>query len=382
MIGYVLGGIMIETEKDWRLAIVAQLFFLLPLTLTHLLVFPADMYGVSAQGRAVKQQRSSENFETQSDSNSDDDDVIDDSMTVKLCTSNTSSTDNLSEIDGLESSPTHQSGDVAFEVAAEDFSGLGVWDSLLALFKCDVYIFMSFGLASLYFVVSGIQFWVTRYLTEVLGVPRRTVLICFTLTSITAPVLGVIMSGWILDKLGGYKGTKGTTTATKACFVFAVIACAFAIPAGLVGNFIVVICCLWITLLFGGGVVPIASGVIIDSVPEGLQAFGFSLSICIYQVIGYGAGTFVPGLFIQVLETNGQSDNAALQGGWRMVMLWGGWAVFFLGLTHRRALRHEKAEEAGTGKTVIELSSITTHDGSVDFEIATVDSPVHASTKL
>jgi hypothetical protein len=333
MLGYVLGGLMIETGRDWRLAIVVQLFLLIPLTLMHL-VFPNASYEVSTQ-------RKHSNSETESDhSNSDDDDVADamtDNAGVARPTTNMSA-------DMTMSDTSVASADIVLEVAA-DYSSMSVWESLQILCTCEIYIFMSFGLASLYFVVTGIQFWVTRYLTEVLLVPRTTVLVGFTVTSVTAPVLGVIMSGWVLDKLGGYKGASGMATACKCCAGFAALACAFAIPAALVSDFSVVICCLWMVLLWGGGVVPIASGLVLSSVPEGLQAFSFSLSICTYQIIGYGAGTFLPGLFIQLLEADDVSEVEALRWGWRILLLWGAWGVVFLSLALRSATRNASAEE-------------------------------------
>jgi hypothetical protein len=125
------------------------------------------------------------------------------------------------------------------------------------------------------------------------------------------------------------------------------------------------------TLLWGGGVVPIASGLVLSSVPEGLQAFSFSLSISTYQVIslpspslppslspslspsplrdtcqviGYGAGAFLPGLFIQQLEANGVAEIEALCWGWRLVLLWAGWGIIFLILALRSTMKNQKVD--------------------------------------
>lgn len=55
--------------------------------------------------------------------------------------------------------------------------------------------------SGLYFVVTGIQFWVTDYLTAApelggLGADKGTVLVAFSVTILTAPTAGVIFGGW------------------------------------------------------------------------------------------------------------------------------------------------------------------------------------------
>jgi hypothetical protein len=48
-------------------------------------------------------------------------------------------------------------------------------------------------LSSMYFLVTGIQFWITEYLQEVLLMEKTTVFTYFSLISITAPILGVVI---------------------------------------------------------------------------------------------------------------------------------------------------------------------------------------------
>eukprot|EP00966_Prymnesium_polylepis_P333863 7389277-Prymnesium_polylepis.1 len=93
------------------------------------------------------------------------------------------------------------------------------------------------GTCALFFVVTGIQFWVTSYLTEVIKAPKPSVVAAFSIESITAPLLGVFLGGTIVDRLGGYKGARGTTRTLKLCSIFALCAasaavCATLVPAG------------------------------------------------------------------------------------------------------------------------------------------------------
>jgi hypothetical protein len=337
MLGYVLGGVMLEAGLDWRVAILFQLGLLVPLTLGHS-YFPAINYQMHGDR---------DDSETESDG-SDDGDLnngarlsIDDNGDNSIFTK---TDDGSPAVYNSVRSRRHSS---QWSISDSPvMKHLTIMQSIRRLLKCEIYIYMSFGLAALYFVVTGVQFWVTTYFTQVLDVPRRSVLIAFTATSVTAPVLGVIGSGWVIDKLGGYKGTKGMARASKCCAGFAGLACLFAVPAAFINDFGAVIFCLWMVLLFGGAVVPIAAGLVLTAVPEGLQAFSFSLSICTYQLLGYGAGTFFPGLFIQLLENSGVDEDEALRWGFRIILLWGGWGVLFFALAMQVAVRNAKLEAA------------------------------------
>ena len=55
-------------------------------------------------------------------------------------------------------------------------------------------------LSSIYFLVTGIQFWITEYLQEVLLVDKATVFTYFSLISITGPILGVVVGNKKIKK--------------------------------------------------------------------------------------------------------------------------------------------------------------------------------------
>ena len=54
-------------------------------------------------------------------------------------------------------------------------------------------------LCCLYFVVTGIQFWMTAYLIKVLDEDPTLVTIVYSLCSITAPIPGAAMGGYLAD---------------------------------------------------------------------------------------------------------------------------------------------------------------------------------------
>jgi len=69
-----------------------------------------------------------------------------------------------------------------------------------------LYVSITLGISSIYFIVTGIQFWITKYLIEILGTSPFSANIIFSVISITAPLSGVLFGGTVSDKYGGYKG--------------------------------------------------------------------------------------------------------------------------------------------------------------------------------
>jgi sugar phosphate permease len=77
--------------------------------------------------------------------------------------------------------------------------------------------FIGLGLTSLYFVVTGIQFWGASYMLVALNVSRIYVDTMFVFCASTAPTLGVFFGAWIVDKLGGYHGLSQRVFTLKLC---------------------------------------------------------------------------------------------------------------------------------------------------------------------
>jgi MFS family permease len=114
-----------------------------------------------------------------------------------------------------------------------------------------VFLWTTLGLSSLYFVVAGIQFWITQYLVEVLDVEYKDALGAFTVVSATGPVLGVVFGGWLVDYLGGYKGAVGVARTTKVILTLGFFAILMAVPACFVTNVSALMPLIWLLLFFG-----------------------------------------------------------------------------------------------------------------------------------
>eukprot|EP00744_Colponema_vietnamica_P005024 GILI01007410.1.p1 GENE.GILI01007410.1~~GILI01007410.1.p1 ORF type:complete len:579 (+),score=197.95 GILI01007410.1:84-1820(+) len=204
---------------------------------------------------------------------------------------------------------------------------VSVWVQLKLIFSNKIFMCTVFSLCSLFFVVTGIQFWITEYLLRFIVHDKPVVLAVFAAVAATGPTVGVFMGGFIVDRMGGYKGAKGTLVALKCCVVFAILSCVTGIPAGYIFNFPIMISLIWLLLAFGGAILPAATGVIMSSVPLYMRSFSSAVSMLIYNVLGYAGGSFLPGI---VMDATAGQPGGGLLLGFRIVLYW---AIFgFLGV--------------------------------------------------
>ena len=162
----------------------------------------------------------------------------------------------------------------------------GFFHQLKFLVTNMIFVFLTLALCCMFFVVSGIQYWVTIYMKDVLSASSLTVVIGFVLISSTAPICGVLTGGYIADYYGGYKG-RNILTAVKICVLFGVLAFIVSIPSGLVKTTEVVTALLWLLLYFGGCIVPSAVGITVNTMPKELQSSSSSISQLMFNFVGF-----------------------------------------------------------------------------------------------
>ena len=157
-----------------------------------------------------------------------------------------------------------------------------------------LYISITLGMCSIYFIVTGIQLWMTKYLIEILEGEQLLVNTIFSIISITAPLSGVILGGTFSDQYGGYKG-ENAIKAVKMCIAFGFISFIFAFPMGFLFQLIYLCILLWTFLFFGAAIIPIGTGIMISSVPKDCQATSSSISQLIFNLLGYFSSPMLTG---------------------------------------------------------------------------------------
>lgn len=212
-------------------------------------------------------------------------------------------------------------------------------NGVVKLLQTPVFVFVVLGLSALFFVVTGIQYWVTLFLTTNTNNSTYVVHIAYLFVSGTGPVLGVFFGGWLIDKYGGYSGMDCEARALKICIVLGFIAFLAAIPPSFLHDTYSIAVFLWIMLFCGGSILPACSGIVISSAPSPLRPLASSMASTSYNLLGYAASNYLPGVIMSLLmvgDKNGNLDYAYMYRiGFRVVLMWSIWSFLFIFLAYR-----------------------------------------------
>jgi predicted MFS family arabinose efflux permease len=210
----------------------------------------------------------------------------------------------------------------------------------------------------LLFIITGIQFWISDYMQSVLLVDPTKVFITFAVVCITAPVFGVILGGYTIQKLGGYTNKK----ALEACFKISILAAASGVFLPLINNVPLFVICIWLLLFFGGSIVPGLTGIMISSTPDKSKEIANSITHLCYNLFGYLPAPFLYGLVQKY--TGGHESRWGLA----FILIWSYFGVFFLYVAkYYKDQSYVKSKDVDTG-LFESKSSKETNNTSDDFE--------------
>lgn len=203
-----------------------------------------------------------------------------------------------------------------------------------------LYIWVCLGLCSMYFIVTGIQFWITSYLVEYLGYDPVQVILVFSIISITAPMSGVLIGSTFADKYGGYRG-KNVIKALKLCSAFGVVAFIFSFPIGFLFSLMYISVLLWAFLFFGAAIVPVGTGIMVSCVSREAQATSSSISQLIFNFFGYFMSPILTGIIMDSFE----NKYEGYKWGMRLILWWSIFAAIFMGFALLTAYNRNKKQQ-------------------------------------
>ena len=169
--------------------------------------------------------------------------------------------------------------------------------NICQIIKEKVYLLTGFSNSVVFFGMAVVQFWVTVYMEEVLGLSgtehQTTVFIIFASVCVTSPPIGVLVGGLVGSKLGGYTNKR----ATLLCVLFAFMSCIFGIGVGYLDTtwHVGFAIGLWLYFFFVSAMSPLQTGIIISSLPEKLRGDGFSIMNIFLNAFGNLPGAAVYG---------------------------------------------------------------------------------------
>ena len=215
----------------------------------------------------------------------------------------------------------------------EDIDSNKYCEVLTKLIKNKAYISTMFGISCSLFVITGMQFWVSDYMQEVIQLESTKTYIIYAIVSISAPTLGVLTGGFLIQYLGGYTDEKALNACCKLTFIG--FCCAFMLP--IFDYPIIFVIFMWLMLFFESSVTPGLTGLMISTIPDKYKEIGNSLTQLFYNLIGFLPSPFIYGLVTSY--TGGEKSKWGLS----VIILWSffGFSALFLG---QRYIINEKGE--------------------------------------
>lgn len=163
----------------------------------------------------------------------------------------------------------------------------------------------------------------------VLLMDPKKVFITFAVVCITAPVLGVLVGGYLIQKLGGYTDNR----ALDACFYISILAALSGIFLPLIDFIPLFVLLIWLLLFFGGSIVPGLTGILISSVPNKTKEVANSITHLCYNLLGYLPSPVLYGLICKY--TGGAQSRFGLA----FILCW---SVFGVGYLHLARMQRKK----------------------------------------
>lgn len=227
--------------------------------------------------------------------------------------------------------------------------------SSLRLAKVPEYIFYVLSLTSLYFVLSGLQNFVTPYLHgDPFYASLNMIFIGVGLSIATAPAMGGVIGGVLVDRISGYhENLLKASVFSLICGVCAAVMAVLCILAETTAAFLLI---LWFMLFFGCAMVPIVVGLTMAAVPKDLRPCASSVSNVINN-FGLFLGPLVCGYVIHWTD---------LQWGVRSILAIAWVGVAFLFCAFITSKLKDKNDDStihfkGKNNPVLTNASVATH---------------------
>ena len=215
----------------------------------------------------------------------------------------------------------------------EDFGYHKYFELLTKLIKNKSYVSTMFGISCSLFVITGMQFWVSDYMQEVIHLESSKTYLIYAIVLISAPTLGVLTGGFLIQYLGGYTDEK----ALNACCKLSLLGflCASFLP--LFNYPIIFAIFMWLMFFFESSVTPGLTGLMISTIPDNYKEIGNSLTQLFYNLIGFLPSPYIYGL---VTSYTGGEDS---KWGLSVIILWSFFGFISL-LFGQKYLINEKGE--------------------------------------
>ena len=164
-----------------------------------------------------------------------------------------------------------------------------LWEQMPKILCTKIFIFMSIGNTVAFFGMRVIQFYADKYMELVLKIKQNIKFIIYVLLCLTGPILGIIVCGIIITKIGGYASRNGMAF----ILILNIIASVISIFISITLNPYLSLGSAWIYLFCLAAVTPLQGGVIISSLPKELKGNGYSINMFFLNALGSFPSSYV-----------------------------------------------------------------------------------------
>ncbi|ETV65011.1 hypothetical protein, variant 1 [Aphanomyces astaci] len=213
---------------------------------------------------------------------------------------------------------------------------MGFFHSLRVLLLRPLFTLIVLGLSAIYFVVTGVQFWSTIYLQRNFNASVVIVNGLFVVVAGTGPIWGVFFGGALIDRAGGYMGLHQRAKALGICVCLGFVAFSLGIVTTFLPNLYLTAASLWLVLFFGGSILPSCTGIFISATPVHLRSLASSVSVMVFNLLGYALAPALTGSFMELIHNNQddphsywyECDEACMyRVGFRCCLAWSVWSL-------------------------------------------------------
>ena len=181
-----------------------------------------------------------------------------------------------------------------------------------------LFIFMSIGNTVAFFGMRVIQFYADKFMELVLDVDKNVKFIYFIILCISGPILGVLIIGIVMQKIGGYGSRNGMIF----IIILNTIASFISILITLTLNTFISLGAAWVYLFCLAAVTPLQGGVVIASLPKELKGNGYSINMFFLNGLGSFPSSYVFALICDFIRDNYDESNMRYRTTMRVVMFY------------------------------------------------------------
>ena len=181
-----------------------------------------------------------------------------------------------------------------------NYDNQSIIKNAIQCFKSPLFRLITTAIISIFFILSGLQFWVNDFFENVLDITdKKTRLLGFVIIIVFTAVFAPITSGMIMQKLGGYNSKK----VIYLPFICCIISLFCSNMMLLCNNKYYILFLFQIYLFSGCIIIPCLNGILISSMSKELAGSVSAISNLLYNILGRLAGPSFYGIARSIFDT-------------------------------------------------------------------------------